>query len=839
MWKAFACALLKGHGADVRLCAHRVLLLRHHDVDLFLAHMLCPSCPSNPHQDLFKLLEEHSSDVLGDMQHASKLLLQISLRVGHARFALRDAPPQGGSPAKDLLLLDLQQTHISAVVRGSNCNAQLTVQDVQLFDCCSDPGVSECIMQRLSPGGPLAAHIARVRSEHGGSTMAAAAAAAQMPLLTLGLDLSAESQHVSVQLQPLQLLARPACVAAVAGVVQRLPFDGTLAAQLQLVQRQIGAVADELPPDSVAAWLPPLLATTSLAVTINEVVVLLPTQLSYAEHPHVVLCLGGLRLQPQQQQAAYVPTAPGASTELCLMGSPTASEGEAAAADAAPGTPAPPPPQLPHKQQYRQYSAHLRTVQLLLVDPGSSPAQGGGVSVLQLPPLAASMSLLASGADAAAALVRIRLQLPMLELKLRSSQLALLQRVVSAAVQHATPPAVAADIDAAADVCGSEPSRPCTPTELEVERWLTSHALPSSARGAVAASLADSTGYAAVGEAQAGSPTRMHRADSDQLLHSSALEPHGAAASQGSSGDSDAAGSVAASHAGSECHWEQLQTPAERAPGPEWRTRSAGAPAAMPRGLLPLVALLDAELQLESLQLTYVQEQEAVSVGAAAAVTSLQWQLQAQTARLGFAASTRGCSASVELQAACLRDQVAAPPSGLVPGRLFRQLLIESCELSWQRMAALEAVRSHTQAALLGLQLVVSDFALLAAFAGVSTRQAMPCMEVSLRGAIARHLAIVVFTHSPPQTSSVCRATLASAPTSYTLVSTMLQLPCARPTATPRHTLRYWRAAPTPLLRLHPPAHAARRAPVTCRCHLCSLQRQRRRCCLWSWTAWP
>eukprot|EP00775_Hariotina_reticulata_P007319 gene7319-7531_t len=186
------------------------------------------------------------------------------------------------SSRKELLVLDLEGTRIRGSLSGTRLSAELSMQDFRLFDCCSDPGVHECVLQRLDPGSPVASVGAvLLSSSHGwgsgltglslsqgsglhrlspeafgwdagtalpvvSSSSSARVAAAtavgatagsggdagarhtagraaagggrgtsgsgrpvKQPLLSIGVDVEGHCKSISVQLQQLQLLARP------------------------------------------------------------------------------------------------------------------------------------------------------------------------------------------------------------------------------------------------------------------------------------------------------------------------------------------------------------------------------------------------------------------------------------------------------------------------------------------------------------------------------------------------------------------------------------------------------------------------------------------------------
>lgn len=175
---------------------------------------------------------------------------------------------------------------LTGSLKGGDLSAQLALQDVRLFDCCSDPGVHECVLQRLDPASPVAAiggellspsrawgsgltglglsqaqGLQRLSPEAFGwscNAMPAVASGLHMrragaasadgrapvpALLTVGLQLQGGGKHVSVLSEPLQLLARPGCLVAVKSMLEQLPQD-TLQHRLASAQADIAAAAE-------------------------------------------------------------------------------------------------------------------------------------------------------------------------------------------------------------------------------------------------------------------------------------------------------------------------------------------------------------------------------------------------------------------------------------------------------------------------------------------------------------------------------------------------------------------------------------------------------------------
>lgn len=219
---------------------------------------------------------------------AATALIGLKWQVLRLRAALQDCPAAGAT--RELLVLDVEGTSITGSLKGGNLSAQLAVQDVRLFDCCSDPGVHECVLQRLDPVSPVSAvagqllspsrgwgsgltglglsqaqglqrmspeafgwsgnampavasgaHMQRVTGAPGGASAASAdGRGSGLALLTIGVEFAGSSKGVSVQLEPLQLLLRPGCLVAVNSMLEQLPQD-TLQQQLAAARAEFEA----------------------------------------------------------------------------------------------------------------------------------------------------------------------------------------------------------------------------------------------------------------------------------------------------------------------------------------------------------------------------------------------------------------------------------------------------------------------------------------------------------------------------------------------------------------------------------------------------------------------
>jgi len=344
------------------------------------------------------------------------LALSLDWQLLRLRAVLHDC--QSPSVRKELMVVDLEGTHIKGTLADTRLSVELQLQDVRLFDCCSDPGVHECVLQRLDPGSPVASVGAvLLSSSHGwgcgltglsliqgsglhrlspeafgwdagtalpvvssrSSARASAATAAdaksgsgldagagrtsskaragghdvagrgrplKQPLLCIGVEVEGAYTSVSVQLQQLQLLARPGCVVGLQSMLQQLPSD-TLQQHLAKAAAEIAAQqaaslwlspCPDVPASSAAAGppgrhaiprrqrsvhftdagcggspvavagvsarqtsavqLPAALLQVQFSFTLQELLVVIPTELHYAAGLNAVLHLQGLKLRP-------------------------------------------------------------------------------------------------------------------------------------------------------------------------------------------------------------------------------------------------------------------------------------------------------------------------------------------------------------------------------------------------------------------------------------------------------------------------------------------------------------------------------------------------------------
>lgn len=337
---------------------------------------------------------------------AATAVVGLKWQVLRLRAALQDCPAD--APKRELLVLDIEGTSITGNLKGGNLSAQLALQDVRLFDCCSDPGVHECVLQRLDPASPVAAvggqllspsrawgsgltglglsqaqglqrlspeafgwssnampavasgaHMRRAAAGAGGAPGASADGRGSVPaLLTIGLKLAGSSKHVSVQLEPLQLLARPGCVVAVNSMLEQLPQD-TLQQQLAAAQADIeaasgyafskssqataaaagprgvrfsdGSQPGQSEPKAAAAvqqrqqHLPLAVLQLQLTFVISELLLVLPTELQYASGTNAVVHLQGFKLAAAQVASGGLPaglqTPPGEQLQYALSSS--------------------------------------------------------------------------------------------------------------------------------------------------------------------------------------------------------------------------------------------------------------------------------------------------------------------------------------------------------------------------------------------------------------------------------------------------------------------------------------------------------------------------------------
>lgn len=459
-------------------------------------------------------------------------VVALKWQVLRLRAALQDCPAAG--PKRELLVLDIEGTSITGNLRGGNLSAQLALQDVRLFDCCSDPGVHECVLQRLDPASPVAAvggqllspsrgwgsgltglalsqaqglqrmspeafgwstnampavasgaHMRHAAGGPGGVSGAAAAGRGLAPaLLTIGLEAVGCSKHVSVKLEPLQVLARPGCVVAVSSMLEQLPQD-TLQQQLAAAQADTefapgyaagqptqapaaaapasgprtvrfidASQAQQQRPARRAApvmqqqQLPPALLQLQLTLLVSELLLVLPTELQYASGTNAVLHLQGLKLAAAQAATPGIPagaqTPPGEQLQYELSSSSTSSSGDK-------------PQQLPQQQQ--QLSVGLSSLFFGVhqsctpesfshgcdaVPHMHSQRQATLQEVLKLPPIQGTVWLTGSKQPAPAqrrcsseaasrqALVKVSLQVPPVSCCLSASLLATLQQAVAA-----------------------------------------------------------------------------------------------------------------------------------------------------------------------------------------------------------------------------------------------------------------------------------------------------------------------------------------------------------------------------------------------------------------------
>lgn len=317
--------------------------------------------------------------------------ISLNWQLLRLRAVLQDCPKR--NVRKELVVVDLEGTSIQGSLRGSRLSAQLQLQEFRFFDCCSDPGVHECILQRLQPGSPVAAlggttlsptqgwgsgltglglsqgeglhkhspevfgwsgtAMPAVSSSAGrtaasgarqyaatSSSSAAAmvgaggmpAAAAtgcsglrvlKQPLFSVGIEMNGSSKHVSVQLEQLQLLARPGCIVGVLGMLQQVPTD-TLQQQLRAAAADIKAAHEAAAPDAASTsnrqqqqvQVPAELLRLQLSLRVHELLVVLPTELQYAAGLNAVVHLQGFRLNPTAT-AAQSPTGAFKGTAAC------------------------------------------------------------------------------------------------------------------------------------------------------------------------------------------------------------------------------------------------------------------------------------------------------------------------------------------------------------------------------------------------------------------------------------------------------------------------------------------------------------------------------------------
>lgn len=240
-----------------------------------------PSIPSESEfSDLDDLLKKNSPQLLHELQkqHAA-VTFQLDLNVLHLGLVARvDQTPQrnlASNPStprvrvlQEVMQLKVDQTYATAAVRDANVQGKLEIADFRAYDCCTDPGVRECVLSRLqsnlgyslmsrsgdmgscrdwrdissslppstshnlygqqwSPAGPA----------HAGSSTwrlgdrVASAVSSSAPFISFTLEQDAGHSNIAVELQPMQMVYRPKFVAFLADIPAEMPAD-TLAAML-------------------------------------------------------------------------------------------------------------------------------------------------------------------------------------------------------------------------------------------------------------------------------------------------------------------------------------------------------------------------------------------------------------------------------------------------------------------------------------------------------------------------------------------------------------------------------------------------------------------------------
>ena len=287
------------------------------------------------------------------------------LQVLQAQFALQDCPSPTSSPRKVLTLhlehFQIWASHLQDGSGSSSTMARLAVAEACCYDCCSDPGVAECILSRLDPSTALGsmagpgsggltyethgAHNSRqqtplagsepilgdglvgVESDEEGSWVGLGGVhvpppipGVKPPLLVLGFGKGGEIEptQLQVKLHRVQLLARSTVAVQLQGILQLLPA-GTLASRLQQAEKDIAAAAAPESTGHVAAGglssegkggaavekgVPAAAGKVRVDGLVEELLLVAAAEAMYQQNPHVVLHLHQLQLLPGQGEGA-------------------------------------------------------------------------------------------------------------------------------------------------------------------------------------------------------------------------------------------------------------------------------------------------------------------------------------------------------------------------------------------------------------------------------------------------------------------------------------------------------------------------------------------------------
>ena len=637
--------------------------------------------------------------------------VSCELRLLSASAELRAAATvaDGGAAAAAPTLLALRAVDVrvgGAAGADGGARARLSVQDVQLIDHCSDPGVEEVVFGRLDADGAPARlcglQHAAADGGGGGVQLPLIALEAERPCGHLGAADAGFEWRAALRLQRMQLLARPACAAAIREVAALLPAD-TLAARLEAAELElrlggarVGGVEAEHP-----VWLPKV-AAVALTVDLDELVALAPAALHCQNGPHVLLHVRGVRARTLPASGGDDGNGGGGEARASLD-----SRTSAPGMDAGDGGDA----QGARPAAFSRYSFEIDSVALHVggaaagAPPLSPPAAAVASPVAaQLPPLSADVHLLRRledafpsapqqrGAAAGAAatglpLARVRARLPAWQLVVRGSHVEALRSVAAAMAEQADPwrRQAAAAPSALQTAPGIEQQQqehdpeeapcPASPTASEVERWMAAPptlAAPSGsceeARDAAAAEQGASAGPSAaprlrVHQRLTEGDAALRRCDSDGWMASSGRAAAAAAAPAAAAGASGSGGGGAERQAGKHQQHQQQQQPLARRPAP------CGPP----------VTWLAVDVETDSISIEAVADRPAAPGESPFAGPPPALHARARLAglQLHHSLGSHGDSLAVALRGLEAEDLVAAPPAAPTLKRLARSLVIQ------------------------------------------------------------------------------------------------------------------------------------------------------------------
>jgi hypothetical protein len=688
-------------------------------------------------------------------------VLSLSWQLPQLSCELHDSPAgrqssSSSSTTTTLLALELVGATITARGSGPNLTAQLALQDARLLDCCSDPGVQECVLQRVDTGGPIAALAAALP---GSGTGKERVRALPQPLLVAGVEAQQGAAHVSVQLQPLQMLARPGCIAAMTCLTSGLPQD-TLAAHAARAAADMPAAAAAQTPVAASPALQSKMLRSSFSVHVPEVLLLLPSEMHYAHSSSVLLRVLGLHVGP--------PPAGDEGARGVVVLAPDVGSADAHLPSAAAVEPSP-TRQQQQQQQHCRYVLEIETVSLSLHQASVSDSGGSSsaaaaaaaaalaappaLEMLQLPPLQGTIVYSSthgstprrtSARRAAPPPVRVALQLPPVSVLITASGLARLNEVCTAlafqaslplddlvACYHLSPQQQCAAVAAARTArqsaaggavhTGTNQGSNTSPTSSDAvvqtpgllptteAAMSTAHAEAAAVRSASADTEIQAHQQLQQQQQQQqqqqarqhAMQTPLRRCDSDRLLQSMSFSPT----------DADRQGTLL--HSCQESVVKEELRPGSGSKARQSQTGVAAEPAAPPAQLLAV------ELLLEELDMQYIDD-------AAETGNNLHLRLQASLLHINAHASTHGSSVELALCDVVLQDMLALPtvagstptPAAYQqqqqqlppPWRLLSNVCIDRAALSWRRALHPTAELQQVQASLEGLHIQVRVF---------------------------------------------------------------------------------------------------------------------------------